>query len=92
MFFLLLPAPLRPRCRERNFQPLPIVFKASEQDSAGKQLSIRFRRTMLTITVTKEINGKNVKVSTKPFDEDTFKLSELNSELQEAIGKLLDKE
>lgn len=47
---------------------------------------------MLTITVTKEINGKNVKVSTKPFDEDTFKLSELNSELQEAIGKLLDKE
>ena len=47
---------------------------------------------MLTITVTKEINGKNVKVSTKAFDEDTFKLSELNSEIQEAIGKLLDKE
>lgn len=47
---------------------------------------------MLTITVTKEINGKNVKVSTKPFDEDTTKLSELNSDLQEVIGKLLDKE
>lgn len=47
---------------------------------------------MLTITVTKEINGKNVKVSSKPFDEDSTKLSELNSELQELIGKLLDKE
>lgn len=47
---------------------------------------------MLTITVAKEINGKTVKVSTKAIDEDTAKMSELESELQKAISKLLDKE
>jgi len=45
---------------------------------------------MLTITVTKEINGKNEKLAAK-IDEDA-PLSVLNQELHAMIGALLDRE
>lgn len=46
---------------------------------------------MLSITITKEINGKNEKFATR-IDEDTAPMSELNEEIQILIGALLDKE
>lgn len=45
---------------------------------------------MLTITVSKEINGKIENVSTPALDENSVTVTELNSEVQCAINKLLD--
>lgn len=47
---------------------------------------------MLTVTVSKEINGKTVKVSTEALNEDSTTISEFNSEVQKVIGRLFDKE
>ena len=47
---------------------------------------------MITITVTKNINGKNVNIKTEPIDEDSATVSKLNEAVQDAISRLLDKE
>lgn len=47
---------------------------------------------MITITVSKTINGKNVSIDTNPIDEDSASVAELNDAVQDAIARLLDKE